>query len=211
MRAALIAILLAAGANLTATQALQKRDAEIRAVLPPAGQQATEAQTEKAEDLLTRTVDFKGMAEASLGKHWKTMTEAQRKELLDAFTRRFKQASGSQVDFYRSTEIKYAPETQEGELVKVPTSMVVKGEPTNVTYVMKQTSGGWQIEDIVIDDVSTIENYRSSFAKVINKEGVDGLIAKLNKGSEKAGAAKGEKSEDAGGKKSKKSAKARAD
>lgn len=208
MRIALIAAVLAAAtAASSATEALQKRDAEIRAVLPPAGQPATEAQLQRAQDLLTKTIDFKGMAEAALGKHWKSMSEAKRKELLEAFTRRLKQASGSQVDFYRSTEIKYAPETKEGDLVKVPTSMVVKGEPTNVAYAMKQNAGGWQIEDIIIDDVSTIENYKSSFSKVIAKEGVDGLIAKLNKGAEKGEKkAEGEKAEP-GKKPSKKAAK----
>ena len=207
MRTALIALVLAAAAGTSATEALQKRDAEIRAALPPAGQQPTDAQSGKAEELLTSLVDFKGMAEAALGKHWKTMSEAKRKELLDAFTRRFKKASGSQADAYASTEIKYLPESTEGELTKVPTTMTIKGEPTNVTYVMKKVGASWLVEDIVIDDVSTIENYKSSFAKVITKDGVDGLIAKLNKG-EKGAEAKS--AGDGGGEKkpSKKSGKA---
>jgi ABC-type transporter MlaC component len=37
--------------------------------------------------------------------------------------------------------------------------------------------------DVVVDGVSTVENYRSSFNRVISKEGVDGLIKKLEKGS----------------------------
>jgi hypothetical protein len=34
--------------------------------------------------------------------------------------------------------------------------------------------------DIVVDDVSTVENYRSSFNRIIKKEGMDGCIARLN-------------------------------
>jgi len=183
MRVALIAVLVGAASMnpSAATQAIQKRDAAIRAVLPPMGQSPTEAQKTQAQSLLTQFIDFQGMAEAALGKHWKQMSPAKRKELVDAFTTRLKAATLSQLDFYRSTQIAYAPAVVQGDRVKVPTSMVVQGEPTQVAYVMKPGKDGWQIEDIVIDEVSTIDNYRSSFARVINKEGVDGLIARLEK------------------------------
>jgi phospholipid transport system substrate-binding protein len=184
MRIALICALLAAAAGGTATESIQKRDAEIRAVLPPIGTEPTDAQKKQAQELLTKFIDFPGMAKAALGRQWEKMSEAKRKELLDAFTKRLKQASLGQIDFYRSTEIKYEPEAAEGEVTKVPTAMVVKGEPTHVTYAMKQGKAGWMIEDIVIDDLSTIETYKTQFSKVIAKEGVDGLITRLNKGQD---------------------------
>ncbi|MBS2031812.1 MAG: ABC transporter substrate-binding protein [Deltaproteobacteria bacterium] len=190
MRAALIAAFVAVAAAQTATEAIQKRDEEIRAALPPAGQEPTAAQKEKAEDLLTKFIDFQGMAKAALGSQWDKMSPKKQKELLDAFTKRLKQASSSQLDFYRSTEIKYDAESGNGGDVSVPTSMVVKGEPTHVTYVMRQGKGGWMIEDIVIDDLSTVETYRGQFQKVINKEGVDGLIARLKKAPEEKPAGK---------------------
>ena len=182
MRAALIAAFVALATTQTATQAIQKRDEEIRAALPPAGQEPTAAQKDKAEDLLTKFIDFEGMAKAALGSQWEKMTPKKRSDLIKAFSKRLKQASASQLDFYRSTEIKYETETGNGGEVTVPTSMVVKGEPTHVNYVMRQDKDGvWKIEDIVIDDLSTIETYRGQFQKVIAKEGVDGLIARLNK------------------------------
>ena len=45
---------------------------------------------------------------------------------------------------------------------------------------MREQKGAWRIVDIVVDDVSTVENYRSSFNRIIKKEGMDGLIARLN-------------------------------
>jgi phospholipid transport system substrate-binding protein len=60
---------------------------------------------------------------------------------------------------------------------------VIKGEPTHVDYVMRQQRDGWKIVDIIIDGVSTVENYRSSFSKVIAQEGFDALISKLSKKS----------------------------
>ena len=66
--------------------------------------------------------------------------------------------------------------------MQVPTRVVVKGEPTDIAYRMRRSPGSWRIVDIIVDGVSTVENYRSSFPRVIQKEGVDGLIHRLERG-----------------------------
>ncbi|HTT69837.1 MAG TPA: ABC transporter substrate-binding protein [Anaeromyxobacteraceae bacterium] len=188
MRAPLAALLLLAlpatalSAEETATEALRARDAEIRAALPPAGSEVTPATRKRVENIITRIVDVHAMVESAMAARWKQITEAQRKRLVTAFENRFRSTSGSEFDTYRSTEVAYEPEKVEAGRVVVPTRVVVKGEPTDITYAMRQEGGAWRIVDIVIDGVSTVDNYRSSFARVISKEGVEGLIARLEKG-----------------------------
>ncbi|HET9299584.1 MAG TPA: ABC transporter substrate-binding protein [Candidatus Polarisedimenticolaceae bacterium] len=181
MRAIVLSLLLAATAQAeTATEALKARDAEIRAALPPQGSEPTPATRQKLEGIVTRAVDLEGMAKSALGKTWTETPPAKRKKFLDAFKGRFRKATGEQLDQYRSTSIKYLPEKTEDEDTIVPTEVLVKGEPTRIDYRMRQNSGSWRIVDIVVDDVSTVENYRSSFNRIIKKEGMDGLIARLN-------------------------------
>ena len=182
MRAAALTLLLALGAaGESATGALRERDAEIRAALPPQGSAVTPEVRRRIEVIVTRAIDLKGMAESALGKHWGQMSESQRKRLLSAFEARFRALTGTELDSYRSTEIEYQPERPEDSVVHVPTRVVVKGEPTDITYAMRREKAGWRIVDIVVDGVSTVENYRSSFARVIAKDGVEGLIRKLEK------------------------------
>ncbi len=183
MRAAVILVALVLGAGEGPTETLRARDAEIRGALPSKGSAVTSEARRRIERIVTRAVDLRAMAEASLGARWKAMSEKQRKRLLAAFESRFRQTSGSELDTYRSTEIEYRPEAEVGQgLVKVPTRVVVKGEPTEITYTMRREAAGWRIVDITVDGVSTVENYRSSFARVITKEGVDGLIQRLERG-----------------------------
>ncbi len=179
----------------TATEALKARDAEVRAVLPPKGTELTPATRQKLENILTRAIDLEGVARSALGKNWEEATPAQRKRFLDAFKQRFRKATADQFsEDYRATQVKYFPEvTQEGD-VKVPTEVTIKGEPTHIDYVMQRAGSDWRIVDIVIDDVSTVDNYRSSFGRIIKKEGMDGLIARLNKGTVKQAGEKGGKS-----------------
>ncbi|BDG10371.1 MlaC/ttg2D family ABC transporter substrate-binding protein [Anaeromyxobacter paludicola] len=188
MSLALALLLAVAAAPGSATEALQARAAEVRAELPPKGEAITPAVRAKLEKLLTRTVDLRAMAKAALGHNWDKMTESQRKRLIGAFEKRFRSATTGDVEGYRSTEIAYKPEEKAGEdVVKVPTEMTIQGEPTEISYAMRKGSEGWRIEDIVVDGVSTVANYRSSFARIINKDGVEALISKLEKGPQKGG------------------------
>jgi phospholipid transport system substrate-binding protein len=182
----LLSLALAAGTS-TATEVLKARDAEVRATVPAKGVEVTPATRQKLESILTRTVDLEGVARASLGKNWDDATPATRKKFLDAFKQRFRKATADQfTDDYRGTEVKYLPEVPAEEgVVKVPTEVVIKGETTHIDYVMRKEAGEWRIVDIVVDDVSTVENYRSSFGRIIKKEGMDGLINRLNKGTVK--------------------------
>ena len=165
----------------SATDALKARDAEIRANLPPPGADVTPAIRTKLQDILTRAVDFEEMAKSSLGKHWDAQTPAKRKKFMQAFVARFKRASTEQIESYRSSKTEFGAEEPLDDQVRVATKLVVKGEPTNVIYVMRKAGKTWRIVDIVIDDVSTVQNYRSSFAKIINKDGFDALIARLSR------------------------------
>jgi phospholipid transport system substrate-binding protein len=183
LRSALILIAVLSAPRMSPTDVLKARDAEVRALLPKPGEELTPAQREKIESVLIKTVDLEGMAKAALGKHWDEQPPAKRKKFMDAFVARFKRLTGDQIPSYRESQTQFLPERKEGDKVIVPTVLVVKGEPTHVDYVMRPAKDSWRIGDIIIDDVSTVENYRSSFSKVIAQEGFDALIAKLSKKS----------------------------
>jgi phospholipid transport system substrate-binding protein len=62
-------------------------------------------------------------------------------------------------------------------------SQIVKanGEPVKVEYMMKN-GDAWQISDIYLDGaISEVTTRRSEFAAILRNEGIDGLIAALNR------------------------------
>ncbi len=184
MRSALILTMLLSAPRMSATDVLKARDAEVRALLPKAGEELSPSRREQIENVLIRTVDLEAMAKAALGKNWDQQPPAKRKKFMQAFVSRFKRLTGDQIAAYRESKTEFLPEEKDGgDRIIVPTVLVVKGEPTHVDYLMQPTRDGWKIVDIIIDEVSTVENYRGSFSKVIAREGFDALIAKLSKKS----------------------------
>lgn len=184
MRFALILTAVWLAAQMSATDVLKARDAEVRSLLPKPGEELTPARRQQIENVLTRTVDLDEIAKAALGRNWDQQPPAKRSKFMEAFRSRFKRLTGDQISSYRESQTQFLPEQKlpDGRVL-VPTVLVVKGEPTHVNYVMQPGPKGSKIVDIVIDDVSTVENYRSSFSKVIAQEGFDALISKLAKKS----------------------------
>ena len=170
-----------AGFLQSATDVLKARDAQIRKTLPAQGE-LTPAARNKLQDAVMKIVDTEAMAKASLGKSWEAEPKAEQKRFLKVFDGRLRQAVTQEVDFFNASQIDYQPEKQQPEGTLVPTQMTAKGDATEVDYLLKETPAGWRIIDIVVDGVSTTQNYRSSFGKVIAKEGWNGLVARLAKG-----------------------------
>jgi phospholipid transport system substrate-binding protein len=187
MYAALVAMTLVTASPTTATETLKQRDAEVRAALPPEGGTVTPAIKKKVENILTRAIDLEAMARATLGKTWEQQPKSKQQKFLQVFKNRFRALTGDQLDSYRQADTKFDAEQVEGDETKVPTHITVKGEPVSIVYVMRKAGADWRIVDIVVDDVSTVENYRDSFGRIVAKEGFDSLIARLAKGSDKKG------------------------
>ena len=65
-------------------------------------------------------------------------------------------------------------------------SQIIKasGEPVKVDYVMRRNGDVWLISDIYLDGaVSEGAPRRSEFAAILRNEGIDGLIAALDRKS----------------------------
>jgi phospholipid transport system substrate-binding protein len=56
------------------------------------------------------------------------------------------------------------------------------GEPVKVDYMMRRKGDSWLISDIYLDGaISEVATRRSEFAAILKSQGIDGLIAALNR------------------------------
>jgi phospholipid transport system substrate-binding protein len=63
-------------------------------------------------------------------------------------------------------------------------SQIIKasGEPVKVDYMMRHNGDSWLISDIYLEgSISEVATRRSEFAAILRGEGIDGLIAALNR------------------------------
>jgi phospholipid transport system substrate-binding protein len=63
---------------------------------------------------------------------------------------------------------------------EVDTRVVAKnGDQFPVVYMVKRTGGDWKVYDVVIDNVSIDNNYRSQFDRVISRSSYQDLLKRM--------------------------------
>ena len=59
------------------------------------------------------------------------------------------------------------------------TLIITSSADIPVDYRLYQKGDQWLVYDVIIEGVSLISNYRSSYQEIMKKEGFDGLLAKM--------------------------------
>src|SRR6516162_114591 len=136
------------------------------------------------EPVIRRTFDIASMTRLSVGaSSWAGLSEAQRQQLTESFGRYISAIYADRFDSYAGQKLRVTGEQPNpaGVIVK---SQIVKanGEPVQVDYMMRRNGEGWLISDIYLDGaISEVATRRSEFAAILRTDGVDGLIAALNR------------------------------
>jgi phospholipid transport system substrate-binding protein len=152
----------------------------------------------KLRTIAEANIDFNGMARSTVGYHWRTLTDNQRKEFVPLFTTFIEDVVLTQIEQYsvervqhdiQSSVIVFDREHVDGDHAEVFSTVTLKSrpEPLQVIYLMKNVDGDWKIYDIDVDAISVIANYRNQFNRVLNDQGYDRLASLLRQKSEQLG------------------------
>lgn len=120
------------------------------------------------------------MAKESLQDHWERLSAKQREQYQELFSGLFQDSYTRMVlNFLKRETVEYPEETPEGKSVKVRTVIMRTNEHIPVDYILDQKNGKWYIRDVIIDNVSIIENYRNTFGRVIKTQSFEVLMQKM--------------------------------
>jgi phospholipid transport system substrate-binding protein len=125
-----------------------------------------------------------------LGRHAREATPAQRVAFARAFYNALTHRYAEGLVAYTRGSVKVLP--AQGQLDQRRTIvrtqvLLTSGKNLSVDYAFRKTAAGdWKAYDVIIEGISYITNYRSQVDAEIQKEGIDGLIKRLQ--TEGAGA-----------------------
>jgi len=120
------------------------------------------------------------MTKRSLGSHWKSLSQAEQHEFVEAFTQRLLVSYGRTVRSSNGDKIQFKREVQESGEARVETKVVSGyGEELPIDYKLHDVNGEWKVYDVSIDHVSLVNNYRAQFERVIVKSSVKDLLRKV--------------------------------
>ncbi len=130
--------------------------------------------------VIARNFYFDAMAQQALGPYWEKVSPAEKSEFKKVFQDLFQESYTKLVlDFLKREKVLYNSEELEPVRAQIKTTLVRVNEEISVDYSLQSVQGQWLVDDVSIDGVSIVRNYRQSFTRVVQTESFKSLLQKL--------------------------------
>lgn len=126
--------------------------------------------------------DFLRMTRLAVGVNWRQASPEQQKALANEFRTLLVHTYASTIAAYRNQAIEVRPLRMEPTDTEVTVRSQINqpgGKPVTVDYRMEKGQDGWKVYDVVVADLSLVQNYRGSFESEVRRGGIDGLVKAL--------------------------------
>jgi phospholipid transport system substrate-binding protein len=133
--------------------------------------------------------DTEYSARLVLGQYWRTATPEQRQKFIDAFYHSLLNNYGTALVEFTSERMKVFPSNVDPSADHATVRSEIKrdnGDRIAVNYTLHKTPDGWKAYDVNIDGISYVKSYRDDFGAQIQQQGIDSVIARLQKGEKPA-------------------------
>lgn len=140
----------------------------------------TKERREQLKQILFVRFDFAEMAKRALGANWRRRTPKEQDEFIRLFTDLLERAYTDTIESYTDEKIVYVGEKLDGTYADVNSKILTsKGEEFSINYKAHFVGGEWRVYDVVVENISMVNNYRSQFNRVIANSSYEELVRKL--------------------------------
>jgi len=128
--------------------------------------------------------DFREASMLALGREWSARTPREQNEFValfaDLLERAFVWRVAGKATTVGGVKVAYVSEDVERETATVETAVAARdGNPLRLGFRMVRRAGRWVVRDVVMDGVSTMENYHAQFQRLARDGSWADLMAQL--------------------------------
>jgi len=147
----------------------------------------TKERRDQLKQILFARFDFNEMAKRALGAEWRRRTPKEQEELVNLFTELLERSYTETIEAYTDEKITYVGEKVDGSYADVNSKLFTdKGEEVPINYKVQLNNGEWRVYDVVVANISMVNNFRSQFTRVIANSSYEELIRRLKSKAEGA-------------------------
>jgi phospholipid transport system substrate-binding protein len=141
-----------------------------------------EKKKEKLRIIYKDMFDEIEFSKRTLGFHWNKFNPAQRMEFVSLFEQVLEKAyidkildySNEKVDFYKESMLT-------GNQAEIQTKIVTASKEIPIFYRVILQDGKWKVYDVVVENVSLVQNYRTQFNDILETDTPEQLLEILRK------------------------------
>lgn len=140
----------------------------------------TNERREQLREVISSRFDFAEMARRSLGSQWRRLDPKEKEEFVLLFTDLLERAYLDRIESFNNETILYVKEAVDKNFSEVGSRLVnQKGEEFSINYKTYLVNGEWKVYDVVIENISLVNNYRSQFSRIIANSSYEELVRKM--------------------------------
>ena len=152
------------------------RDPKLKA------ESAKEIKKEKLEAMYKQMFDEVELSMRSLGGNWKKLSPAQQQEFIQLYRQILGRAYIDEILSFTNEKIVFSKENMlSNNQAEVQTKIITSSKEIPIFYRVILKDGTWKVYDVVVENVSLVQNYRSQFNSILAKNTPDQLIEILRK------------------------------
>ncbi|MFP4049062.1 MAG: phospholipid-binding protein MlaC [Desulfovermiculus sp.] len=148
---------------------------------------STEQLREELQSMAREIFTFKIMAQMSLGRNWQDLNSDQQEEFVTLFTRLLENTYFQKLEEHLSEIRDYSEDDLQvtDEIVfssrkaEVQSKIVYDKKDVPVNYRFVNMDSEWKIYDVLVEEVSLVQNYRSQFNDRLQKISIDQFLKEL--------------------------------
>ena len=142
---------------------------------------AQEEQLKQLRSTVNKRFDWPNMSQRALGHHWLNLSDKEKKRFTDLFSRLLEDKYLDKLKQYSDkTEIEYTNEKIDKNYASINTTAKVEDkEKVYITYRLHREKNKWLVHDVVIENVSLVNNYRSQFNSMLARMSFEKLLSKI--------------------------------
>ena len=152
------------------------RDPKLKA------ESAKKIKKEKLEAIYEQMFDEVELSRRALGGNWNKLNATQQQEFIQLYRQVLEKAYIDKILSYTDEKIVFAKESLlAGNQAEVQTKVITSSKEIPIFYRVILKNGVWKVYDVVIENVSLVQNYRSQFNDILAKNTPDQLLEILRK------------------------------
>jgi phospholipid transport system substrate-binding protein len=123
--------------------------------------------------------DADELAQRVLAQHWRDRSEAEKKEFISLFSQVLETTYINKLKSYSDEEVLFIKQIVKGDRGMIYSQIIRNNQEIPIHYRVKNSKGDWRIYDIIIEGVSLVQNYRTQFDQILQREEYAGLVRRM--------------------------------
>jgi len=171
-----------AGAPLDAVQANVNKVFDVLRDPKLKGDSAKEIKKEKLRVIYGQMFNEVELARRTLARNWNELNPAQQQEFIRLFRQVLENAYIDKILSYTNERTVFSREIMlSTDQAEVQTKIITSSREIPIFYRVILKDGAWKVYDVVVENVSLVQNYRNQFKSILASHTPDQMLETLRK------------------------------